>query len=215
MPNAARVALSISVGIFCAFVGREAAAKAAYVDLATAVELADTIAVVHTEVVEAADFHGEHWRYRQLVYARMVATLKGESPEVLRIAANKEFICAPVPFDAGADYLVFLADDGGRKATVNNEMGRLAITDGFVDWPYGDSPGKRALPDAMLEVQRLVGDPAPMAALQVVPPNTVRADPPQIEPEASSSTPAPVWIAIGAFAVGLGMLVASRRRRSG
>jgi len=215
MQVVARMALSVSFGLVCALAGGEAAAEAAYVELPEAVERADTIAIVHTFVVEPTEIQGEFWTYRQLVRASVVATLKGKSPATLKIAANKEFICAPVPFEAGADYLVLLADDGDHKATVNNEMGRLPITNGFVHWPYGDGPHLRALPDAMLEIQRLVGDPAPMAALQPVARATDDTLAEATPPDAPAGTPPPVWIATGAFAVGAGFFVAGRRSRRG
>jgi hypothetical protein len=217
MQLVARLALASSIGLVCALAGREAAAEARYVELPEAVRDADTIAIVHTYIVEPAEIQGEFWTYRQRVRVGVIATLKGESHRPLEIAANKEFICAPVPFAAGVDYLVFLADDGDHKATVNNEMGRLAITNGFVEWPYGGGPRVRALPDAMLEIQRLVGDPAPMAEVQASPPSTndAPAEAPRVveaEPDEPATSLAPVWIGTGAFAVVLGMVVARRRR---
>jgi len=216
MPSAPRLALSLSFGVVSALAAGEAAAKAAYVGLAEAVAQADTIAIVHTEVVDPTSIEGEHWHYRQLVHARVLATLKGAPGERIEIAANKDFICAPVPYRAGADYLVFLANDGGHQATVNNEMGQIEIGTGFVDWPYDDSSAVRALPDVLLELQTMLGSLEPIAPPPVVPAIVEAPREPSPTSEAESelaSWSAPVWIASGAFAVVAGMLVATRRRR--
>ena len=213
MPSVPRLALSLSVGLVSALAAGEAAAKAAYVDLAEAVAQADTIAIVHTEVVAPADIDGEHWHYRQLVHARVLATLKGTAAERIEIAANKDFICAPVPYRAGADYLVFLANDGGHLATVNNEMGRLELGTGFVDWPYDDSPAVRALPDVLLELQTMLGGLEPIATPPVVPAIVEAPREPSSTEAEPARWPAPLWIASGAFAVVAGMIVATRRRR--
>ena len=223
MPRLTRLALSTAIFLVSALASAEAAAKAAYYDLATTVEEAETIAIVHTELVRPADIAGEHWHYRQLVDARVIATLEGPAETRLEIAASKSFICAPVNYEAGTDYLVFLANDNGHLVTVNHEMGALEIEDGMVDWPYDPHYGRRPLADVVHELRTLTGGadpvvdaPAEPAAAPIavdVPleaPTPIEA-PPAVDAEPAWSTP--LAMGAGAFAVVLGMLVATRRRR--
>jgi len=211
MAPLARFALCTALGLAPALAPDEAEAKAAYTGLEDTIESAEIIAIVKAERTSAADIDGEHWHYRQSVDARVLGTIKGPVVERIEIAANRDFICAPVPYDAPAYYLVFLARDAGHLATVNNEWGALQIVDGQVEWPYTPRTDMRPLADVVLELQTLVGVSVPTTVPMTEP--APAAAPVPAGESADEQLPAPLWIASGALAVVLGLLVATRRRR--
>ena len=211
----ARLALSLATLLVALFFARDASAEARYMELEEAVYTAEAIAIVHAESSEAMSFQGEFWHYNQLVKARVVETLEGELPERIEIVADKDFVCARVPYEVPGDYLVFLGRDAGALVTVNHGMGRLAIVDGMVDWPYRMGHEMRPLADVVAELrervraQRWKHEPLE-ALLESMPP--IRPTDPATSEPVSSPLAVPAWIACGALAVLLGFVAARRRR---
>lgn len=212
MSALARLALSIATALVALFFARDASAEARYMELEEAVYEADAIAIVHAESAARASIQGEHWHYNQLVNARVVETLEGELPERIQIVADKDFVCARVPYDVPGRYLVFLHSDAGHLTTLNHGMGRLAIEGDMVEWPYDEFRRPRPLDEVVTELrarvkaQRWKHEPLD-ALLEAMPKTTT--------PEASATEPTPMtpaaWIACGALAVLLGFVAARRR----
>lgn len=198
----------------------DAAAKAAYVDLPTALEQAEIIALVRVESVMAAEIEGEHWTYRQRVVAHPIEVLKGELPATFTIAGDRNFICAPVPYEAPATYVLLLAQDGEALATVNNDDGQAQVFGDRIDWPYdeiyGDTvPLAPVLDDlrARLGARTVIDAPAVLVPVVEVPAEAPASTPARTP----SSVLAPQWLVPasmlgGALAVALGFGVAMRRR---
>jgi hypothetical protein len=227
----ARLGLALSIGVMSALAAGEVAAKAAYRSLEDTMANAEIVAVVHAELAEPAKIQGEVWVYSQRVTTRVIEPIKGAPGKRMAIVANKNFICAPAPLHAPGDYLVFLAPDNGHLATVNHYRGALKINDGNVEWPYGDEHRSRPLTEVVLELRAMVDDPAPQEDLETYTEREMQeeAEPIEepcaapimpdfpVEPAPAEPAPAswraPLTMASGAFAVLLGMLVASRRRR--
>lgn len=196
----------------------DAAAKAAYVDLPTALEQAEIVALVQVESVTADDIAGEHWTYRQRVVAHPIEVLKGELPATFTIAGNRSFICAPVPYEAPATYVLLLAHDGEPLATVNNDDGQAQVFGDRIDWPYDEVYGDTVpLAPVLDDLRARLGTRAVVDA-PTVPVVEVPADAPASRPESTpASVLAPEWIVPvsmlgGALAVVLGFGVALRRR---
>lgn len=231
----ARLGLALSIGVMSALATGDVAAKAAYRSLEDTMAYAEIVAVVHAEFTEPAKSQGEVWVYSQRVTTRVIEPIKGAPGKRMAIVANKNFICAPAPLHAPGDYLVFLAPDNGHLATVNHYRGALKINDGNVEWPYGDEHRSRPLTEVVLELRAMVDDPAPPEDLEtelewedeeaeaieepcaapIVPDFPIEPPPADTEPAATEPATwrAPLTMASGAFAVLLGMFVASRRRR--
>jgi hypothetical protein len=213
----ARFALSLTTALVALFFARVAAAEARYMELDEAVFTAEAIAIVHAESDAAKSIQGDYWHYNQVVKARVVETLEGELSERIEIVADKDFVCARVPYDVPGDYLVLLERDAGHLVTVNHGMGRLAIVDGMVDWPYGTGARTRPLEDVVAELrarvkaQRWKHEPF-AALLEALPRPTSPASEPAIAAPTAPSFAPSAWIACGALAVLLGFVAARRRR---
>ncbi len=163
----------------------DAAAKAAYRSLAETVRTAEIIAIVEVESVTPAELHGRYWEYAQQVTARPIEVLVGEVSGRLEIGAARDFICAPVRYDAEATYLVFLAHDGTVLATENNEWGRLWINGDDVEWPYEQGGATVPTATALREIRALLGTrdpgPPPSPELRVLTPEVPAAEVPAAE----------------------------------
>ncbi len=215
MASIARLALSLATALVALFFARDASAEARYMELEEVVYTAEAIAIIRAESDEAKSFQGDHWHYRQRVHARVMEVLEGSLPERIDIVADKDFVCARVPYEVPKDYLVFLGRDTGELVTVNHGMGRLAIVDGMVEWPYGTGHQMRPLAEVVTELkdrvraQRWKHEPLD-ALLETLPRGTT----PPPEPAAATASPlaTSAWIACGALAVLVGFAAARRRR---
>ncbi|MFO0631972.1 MAG: hypothetical protein U0168_03890 [Nannocystaceae bacterium] len=214
MPSPRRL-LPAAALLFALAPAAPAQAKAAYVDLPTALQQAEIVALVQIESVTPDGLQGEHWHYRQRVVARRLEVLKGQLPEVFTIGGDRDFICAPVPYHAPATALLLLAHDGDVLATVNNEDGQAWVYGDRIDWPYDELHGE-AIPLApvLADLRARLGPP-PLAEVPAAPaaaPLDAELGPEPSEP-ASSPWLVPISMLGGAFAVALGFAAATRRRR--
>ncbi|MBX7079046.1 MAG: hypothetical protein K1X88_07665 [Nannocystaceae bacterium] len=198
----------------------QAQAKAAYVDLPTALDRAEVVALVQIESVTPDELRGEHWLYRQRVVARRLEVLKGEVPEVFTIGGDRDFVCAPVPYHAPATALLLLAHDGEVLATVNNEDGQAWVYGDRIDWPYDELHGDTVpLAPVLADLRARLG-PKVVATPPHAPTEPAAADAATdvAVQDVASADERPVWLVPismlgGAIAVGLGFLAAQRRRR--
>lgn len=198
----------------------DAEAKAYYAPLSEVEERVDAVAIVDTASVAAVDIEGEHWVYHELALAHVVDVVAGTLPRTIDILGGRDFICAPVSWDAGRRYLALLEREGDRWTATNNEWGRLEIVDGKVAWPYDESNEPIAVEEIVLLLElRLEGKLGrgrftdesiePVAEIE---PMVVVAIPPEPQP-IDEPTPA-WWILLGAGAVTFGFVVGTRRRRA-
>jgi hypothetical protein len=200
----------------------DAAAKAYYAPLSEVEDQVDAVAIVDATRVIPVEIRGEHWTYGESVEANVTDVVAGEVTRAMEILGGRDFICAPVRWHPGQQYLALLVRDGEHWTVANNEWGRLEIVDGKVDWPYDDSQDMVALDEIarLLESRlarrlgpgRFAGEPREEIA--TVEAEVVVATPPVSEEPAPSDvrSPAP-WIALGAAAVVFGFVVGTRRRR--
>ncbi len=227
---AAKLALPAGLALCTLLSAGGAQAKARYMGLPEAVETATAIAIVHTEASAPCEIATEHWTYRQKVFAEPTRVLEGELSSPFELLAAKDFICASVRYEAPADYLVMLRQDGEHLVTVNHGNGALRIEGSQVEWPYG-AEDSIALDDAVEQIEALIGE-APESTEEAPP---VRSDP-QPQPEAREVVePLPcgfavshmerqekerkMWLVAGAAGAGagavlLGFVFGFRRRRS-
>lgn len=171
----------LGVGLLMLTASASAQAKAAYMELDEAVQAAEVVAVVHVEETEACEVQGEHWTYAQRVSASTRAVVKGTLSPRVEILAEKDFVCAPVHYDAPADYLVFLEHDHEHWVTLNHGMGRLSIDEaGNVSWPY-DGGQPIPLPGALTRIRGALGEETRTEIALVHQPSE-----PELEPEPTS-----------------------------
>lgn len=224
---AATFALPLGLAACALLSASPAEAKASYMDLPAAVDGANAIAVIHTEATAPCELKGEFWTYRQKVFATPNEVLKGELASPLELLAQKDFICASVQYDAPADYLVILREEGEHWTTLNHGMGALRIDGERVEWPYG-SEDSIPLADALGKIRALVGEPpaAEVAAPIVDRPGPVHAAEP-VEPQPCGYAVSQMqkheeererWMIAGAAGAGaaavmLGFAFGFRRRR--
>lgn len=208
----------------------DAAADAVYVDLPEALDWAEVVALVRVESVGDAEFVGDHWVYSQLVIAHPLEVLAGELPDTFTIVAGRNFVCAPVRYDAPGTYLVMLARDRGMFATINNEMGRSKVFGDRIDWAYDELVDRRVplapvLADLRARLASRIVEPprvavpaveVPMVEVPVAEVVVLDEPPPPAVVPAIDETPrwlVPASMFAGAFAVLLGFGVAGRKRR--
>ena len=108
----------------------------------------------------------------------------------VEILAAKDFVCAPVPYEAPADYLVFLEHDHEHWVTLNHGMGRLSIDEaGNVSWPY-DADQHIPLADALTRIRGAVGEETRTEIALVHQPSEPEPEPePELEPTTSEPQP--------------------------
>ncbi len=197
MPRARRC---LPAALFLVGLGwaQDADAKAAYVGLKEALRQAEIVAIVEVEAVQPAAIEGSWSTFHQRVVAHPVDVLKGELPATFAIAADRDFICAPVPYDAPATYLVFLSHEGDALATVNHHMGRIRVLSDQLDWPYDERTEPVATAPVLKELRRLIAKQGPAPAGPEVP-ELVPIEPTPIDDAPaimqSTSEPQPVLVA--------------------
>lgn len=109
-----RLALLALVGLVSIPVG----ARAAYATRLQMVKRAVAIAVLDVGPVESRETKGRHWTYSQRAEAKVVETLKGQLPPVVKLVAGEDFICARTQLEEGR-CLAFLTKDGEDYAGCN------------------------------------------------------------------------------------------------
>jgi hypothetical protein len=93
-------------------------ARAAYATRLQMVRRAVAIAVLDIGPVEARETKGRHWTYSRRAEAKVVETLKGQLPPVVKLVAGEDFICARTELVEGR-CLAFLTKDGDDYAGCN------------------------------------------------------------------------------------------------
>lgn len=158
MPRARILAAALLTSLAAA---SDADARAAYLKLPEAVRNSEIVAVVDVVEIQDASIVGGPDGYAQRVIAKPIDVLKGELPATFAIAADSDFICAPVPYETPGTYLVFLAHQGDALATYNHSHGRMTIVDETIDWPYDDRPERVSKDPILRKLRALIGRQGP------------------------------------------------------